>query len=276
MPRRSTPQMDGPSGGRWTDTTKKRCLRCRTATYTFPEADTYTITYRWVPGTEVPEDVSLPAQQSAEESGSGAKPTIRIQQTIEFSDKEWKFDGWHTKSENAETYQKFSSDTYSFKDPNEKNLTLYGKWRHEDCTVTFRADYDRLALGHFSDDPYSVSYTVPYGSKLTKEVPAPAPNSAATYYFEGWKDNYKNPNSGTFYPSRAISTMTVKRDLSFVAQWWPIVTFDANGGVWELSEGRPRIRHVPVPANTDDHIDTLRPPVKEGYTFLGWYDDTIA
>lgn len=33
-------------------------------TYTFPEADTYTITYRWV-GTEVPEDVRLPAQQLA-------------------------------------------------------------------------------------------------------------------------------------------------------------------------------------------------------------------
>ena len=64
--------------------------------------------------------------------------------------------------------------------------------------------------------------------------------------------------------------MTVKDDLSFVAQWWPIVTFDANGGVWELSEGRPDIRHVPVPANTDDHIDALSPPVKEGYTFLGW------
>ena len=31
-------------------------------TYTFPEADTYTITYRWAPVTEVPEDVSLPAQ----------------------------------------------------------------------------------------------------------------------------------------------------------------------------------------------------------------------
>ena len=32
-------------------------------TYTFPKADTYTITYRWVTGTEAPEDVSLPAQQ---------------------------------------------------------------------------------------------------------------------------------------------------------------------------------------------------------------------
>ena len=240
-------------------------------TYTFPKADTYTITYRWMPGTEVPEGVSLPAQQSAKESGSGAKPTFSIQQPKESSDKKWHFDGWYTKSENAETYQKFSSDTYSFKDPDVKNLTLYGKWSHDPCTVTFDADNGQPARGYFSDGSYSVSYTVPYGSKLTKEVPAPAPNSAATYYFEGWMDG-----SDIFYTSRAIQTMTVKGDLSFVAQWWPIVTFDANGGVWELSEGRPRIRYVPVPANTNNHIDALRPPVKEGYTFLGWYDDKDA
>ncbi len=239
-------------------------------TYTFPEANTYTITYRWMPGTEVPEDVSLPAQQSAKESGSGAKPTVPIQQTIESSDKKWHFNGWYTKSENAETYQKFLSTEYSFEGTAEKNLTLYGKWSHEPCKVTFYADYDQLALGHFSDDRYSISYTVPYGSKLEKEVPAPAPNSADTYYFEGWKDNIKDPNSGTFYTSRAIQTMTVKDDLSFVAQWWPIVTFDANGGAWELSEGHPDTRYVPVPANANNHIDALRPPVKEGYTFLGW------
>ena len=245
-------------------------------TYTFPEANTYTITYRWMPGTEVPEDVSLPTQQSDKETSSGAKPTFSIQQHMKSSDDKWHFDGWYTKSENAETYQQFliDKDEYSFDNTTKKNLTLYGKWSHDPCTVTFYADYDQPALGHFSDDPYSVSYTVPYGSKLT-EVPAPAP-STATYYFEGWKDNIKDPNSGTFYTSRAIQTMTVKDDLSFVAQWWPIVTFDANGGVWELSEGQPGIRYVPVPANTDDHIDALRPPVKEGYTFLGWYDDKDA
>ena len=65
--------------------------------------------------------------------------------------------------------------------------------------------------------------------------------------------------------------MTIKSDLNFVAQWWPIVTFNANGGDWELMEDRPTERYVPVPANSD-HIDDLRPPVKEGYTFLGWYD----
>ena len=237
-------------------------------TYTFPEADTYTITYRWAPGTEVPEDVSLPAQQSAKESGSGENPVFSIQQPKKSSDEKWHFDGWYATSEIAETDQPFSSPTYSFEDTHENNLTLYGKWSHDPCTVTFYADYGLPALGHFSDDPYSVSYTVPYGSKLTEEVPAPDAYSTATYYFEGWVDG-----SDIFYTSRAIQTMTVKCDLSFVAQWWPIVTFDANGGVWELSEGQPDIRYVQVPANADDHIDALRPPVKEGYTFLGWYDE---
>ena len=77
--------------------------------------------------------------------------------------------------------------------------------------------------------------------------------------------------AGTFYTSKAIQDMTIKSDLNFVAQWWPIVTFDANGGKWELEEGRPTERYVPVPANKN-HIDSLRPPAREGYTFLGWYD----
>lgn len=62
-------------------------------TYTFPEANTYTITYRWMPGTEVPEDVSLPTQQSDKETSSGAKPTFSIQQHMKSSDEKWHFDG---------------------------------------------------------------------------------------------------------------------------------------------------------------------------------------
>ena len=250
-------------------------------TYTFPAKDTYTITYRWVPGTEVPEGVNLPAQQLKKEDVSGATPEFDIQQLTQPSDDKWHFDGWYTTSEPeiAGTYHLFSNTTYSFGNTTEKNLTLYGKWRHDTCTVTFYADYYQPVRGYFNGGSYSVSYTVPYGSKLaelTEAVPAPAPNSTARYYFQGWMDDYENSNSATFYTSKAIQTMTVKRDWNFVAQWWPIVTFDANGGVWELSEGRPDIRHVPVPANTDDHIDALSPPVKEGYTFLGWYDDKDA
>lgn len=274
-------------------------------TYTFPEANTYTITYRWVTGTEVPEGVRLPAQQEKKEDGNGTKPNFEIA-TVTSADTKWSFSGWYTNEELTGTA---ISDSYTFPEDNAngtKNLTLYGKWKHEDCTVTFYADSNAdsflPAQGHFNTDDYSISYTVPYGStlaKVSKAVSTPV-TELATYYFEGWRDDYKtslldteeeqedtegeqentqdkpaayseDSTAGTFYTSKAIQDMTIKSDLNFVAQWWPIVTFNANGGDWELMEDRPTERYVPVPANSD-HIDALRPPAREGYTFLGWYD----
>ena len=295
-------------------------------TYTFPEADTYTITYLWVPGTEVPEDVRLPAQQKQQESSAG-KPNFTIEGAPLTAETGWTFDGWYTANHPIQTDTPVSgehnfAEFADFADNDGKNLTLYGKWTHEDCTVTFYADYAKSAfdmpLGHFktdaSKDGYMVKYKVPYGSTLA-EVPTPV-TELATYYFEGWKDcakQYEPSNNtegeqedteeeqedtqgeqedtqdaedadepathaadssavtGTFYTSKAIQEMTIKSDLNFVAQWWPIVTFDANGGDWELEPDKPNKRYVPVPANSN-RIDSLSPPVKEGYTFLGWYD----
>ena len=284
-------------------------------TYTFPKADTYTITYRWVTGTEVPEDVRLPAQQEKKESGDGTKPTFTIATVPSANDEKWQFEGWYTADTTNQNTKPIAgehnfADFADFADNDTKNLTLYGKWTHDPCTVTFYADYFQPAQGHFNTDDYSISYTVPYGSTLTKEqdtVPTPVTELAHTYYFEGWRDDYKtslldteeeqedteeeqedtqdaedtdepathaadsSAVTGTFYTSKAIQDMPIKSDLNFVAQWWPIVTFNANGGDWELMEDRPTERYVPVPANSD-HIDALRPPAREGYTFLGWYD----
>ena len=277
-------------------------------TYTFPKADTYTITYRWVTGTEVPEGVSLPAQQEKKEDGNDTNPTFTIK-SVTSDDEKWSFSGWY---KNEELTGTAISDSYTFPEDNAndtKNLTLYGKWTHDPCTVTFYADYFQPAQGHFNTDDYTISYTVPYGStlaKVSKAVPTPVTDPAHPYYFEGWGDfeppdtqgeqegtegtedtedaedteNTEEPvthsddslsTAGTFYTSKAIQDMTIKSDLNFVAQWWPIVTFNANGGDWELTEGRPTERYVPVPANKN-HIDSLRPPAREGYTFLGWYD----
>lgn len=278
-------------------------------TYTFPEANTYTITYRWVTGTEVPEGVILPTQQKKKEDGNGTNPTFTIK-SVTSDDEKWSFSGWYTNEELTGTA---ISDSYTFPEDNAndtKSLTLYGKWTHDPCTVTFYADYFQPAQGHFNTDDYSISYTVPYGSTLAKEqdtVPTPVTELAHTYYFEGWRDDYKtslldteeeqedteeeqedtqdaedtdepathaadsSAVTGTFYTSKAIQDMTIKSDLNFVAQWWPIVTFNANGGDWELTEGKPKERYVPVPTNKNQ-IDPLRSPAREGYTFLGWYD----
>lgn len=293
-------------------------------TYTFPEADTYTITYRWVTGTEVPEDVSLPAQQEEKESSAGTKPTFTIATVPSSNDEKWQFEGWYTADTTNQNTKPIAgehnfADFADFADNDTKNLTLYGKWTHDPCTVTFYADSYRPAHGHFNADDYntddynntdgySISYTVPYGSTLAK-VPTPVTDPAHPYYFEGWRDKFEPSlldteeeqedtegtedtedaedtedteepvthsddslsTAGTFYTSSDIQNMPIKSDWNFVAQWWPIVTFDANGGDWELTEGRPTERYVPVPANKNQ-IDPLRPPAREGYTFLGWYD----
>lgn len=292
-------------------------------TYTFPKADTYTITYRWVTGTEVPEDVRLPAQQEKKESSDGTKPTFTIATAPSTADDKWHFEGWYTADTTTQTDKPIAgehnfAEFADFADNDGKNLTLYGKWTHVPCTVTFYADYAESAfdtpLGHFetdaSKDGYMVKYKVPYSSTLNT-VPTPVTELTHTYYFEGWKDcakQYEPSNNtegeqedtegtedtedaedtedteepvthsddslstaGTFYTSSEIQNMTIKSDLNFVAQWWPIVTFDANGGDWEPMEGKPTKRYVPVPANSN-RIDSLYPPVREGYTFLGWYD----
>ena len=136
-------------------------------TYTFPEANTYTITYRWVTGTEVPEDAKLPAQQKQKESGAGKNPTFKIATAPSSNDEKWHFDGWYTTDTPIQTDTPVSGK-YDFTDNDTKNLTLYGKWTHEPCTVTFYADYFQPAQGHFNTDDYSISYTVPYASTLTK------------------------------------------------------------------------------------------------------------
>lgn len=268
-------------------------------TYTFPKADTYTITYCWVTNTEVPEGVSPPAQQEMKEDGNGTKPTFTIATAPSTADDKWHFEGWYTADTTTQTDKPIAGE-YNFADNDAKNLTLYGKWTHDPCTVTFYADYFQPALGHFNTDGYSISCPVPYGSTLDT-VPTPVAELAHTYYFEGWADDFEPSDTegeqedtedaedaedanepathaadssavtGTFYTSRDIQDMTIKSDLNFVAQWWPIVTFNANGGKWEFMPDKPNKRYVLVPANSN-RIDDLYPPVREGYTFLGWYD----
>lgn len=58
--------------------------------------------------------------------------------------------------------------------------------------------------------------------------------------------------------------MPVRSDLIFVAQWWPIVTFDANGGAWSRDE---TMHYVKI----TDKVAAESTPVRNGYTFLGWY-----
>lgn len=221
-------------------------------TYTFPPKSKCTVTYHWV-STENPDSAVLPAPETVTEGTS--HPVARVA-----SVKDWKFSGWYTNEDCTGT----SVSTVEYSGAGQ-TIDLYGKWTHNPCTVTFRADYEGAERGYLDANKQTVvlTYTVPYGSTLRKErisLPTPVPGEATYYFFKDWDlDNL-------FYTDPDVLNMPVRSDLIFVAQWWPIVTFDANGGAWSSGE---TMHYVKI----TDKVAAESTPVRNGYTFLGWYTD---
>ena len=218
-------------------------------TYTFPPKDKCTVTYHWV-STENPDSAVLPAPATVTEGTSHPVATVS---KIEG----WTFSGWY---DNEACEGKRVDKEINIKD---QNIDLYGKWTHNPCTVTFRADYEGAERGYLDANKQTVvlTYTVPYGSTLRKErisLPTPVPGEATYYFFKDWDlDNL-------FYTDPDVLNMPVRSNLTFVAQWWPIVTFDANGGAWSSGE---TMHYVKI----TDKVAAESTPVRNGYTFLGWY-----
>ena len=73
-----------------------------------------------------------------------------------------------------------------------------------------------------------------------------------------------------FYTDLEVLNMPVRSNLTFVAQWWPIVTFDANGGAWSSGETIETMHYVKIQTDTEK-VAAESTPVRNGYTFLGWY-----
>lgn len=220
-------------------------------TYTFPQLNSSTVTYHWL-STENPASAVLPKQATVTENTSYPVETVP-------DIKGWTFSGWY---DNEACEGKRVDKEINIKD---QNIDLYGKWTHNPCTVKFRADYEGIpARGDLdADGKTELTYTVPYGSTLRKErisLPTPVPGEATYYFFKDWDlDNL-------FYTDPDVLNMPVRSNLTFVAQWWPIVTFDANGGAWSSGE---TMHYVKI----TDKVAAESTPVRNGYTFLGWYTD---
>lgn len=221
-------------------------------TYTFPPKNKCTVTYHWL-STENPASAVLPKQATVTENTSYPVETVP-------DIKGWTFSGWY---DNEACEGKRVDKEINIKD---QNIDLYGKWTHNPCTVTFRADYEGAERGYLDANKQTVvlTYTVPYGSTLRKErisLPTPVPGEATYYFFKDWDlDNL-------FYTDPDVLDMPVRSNLTFVAQWWPIVTFDANGGAWSSGETIETMHYVKI----TDKVTAESTPVRNGYTFLGWY-----
>ena len=228
-------------------------------TYTFPQKDECTVTYHWV-STENPDSAVLPPQETVPEGTPSY--TVATVASVEG----WKFSGWYTN----EACDGTSVTTVTCSAG--QNIDLYGKWTHADCNVTFLADYadymmperGSLNVGDQTVSEYKVP--VPYGSTLQnarKSLPTPVPGGENKWFFKSW-DLEEDGSEKIFYTDLEVLNMPVRSNLTFVAQWWPIVTFDANGGAWRRDE---TMHYVKI----TDKVAAESTPVRNGYTFLGWY-----
>ena len=227
-------------------------------TYTFPQKDKCTVTYHWV-STENPDSAALPAQATVTEGTSYPVATVDPVDG-------WTFSGWYN-SEGTPVTDVTCSSTVP-------NIDLYGKWTHADCTVTFLADDKEAEHGFLNADGQTVSeykVPVPYGSTLQNEgqsLPTPVPDEENKWFFKDW-DLKEDGSNNPFYTDPDVLNMPVRSNLTFIAQWWPIVTFDANDGAWSSGE---TMRYAKIQTDTKT-VAAASTPVRNGYTFLGWYTD---
>ncbi len=228
-------------------------------TYSFPPLNKITVTYHWL-STENPASAVLPKQATVTENTSYPVETVS-------NIGDWTFSGWYD-NENCEGNR--VPDVIDIKD---QNIDLYGKWTN-DCTVTFLADYEDMPKrGSLNADGQTVSeYKVPvsYGSTLrnaVKNLPTPVSGTGGEnkWFFKSW-DLEEDGSEKIFYTDLEVLNMPVRSNLTFVAQWWPVVTFDANGGAWRRDE---TMHYVKI----TDKVAAESTPVRNGYTFLGWYTD---
>ena len=156
------------------------------------------------------------------------------------------FKGWYA--------DKALTRTYDFSAAVKGNLTLYAKWEKNapaKYTVTFDADG-----GFFGDDTSvgKVTQTVESGSVAKR----PSDPRKAAFVFVEWCIDYDLTTPYDF-------DAPVTGDMTLWAKWRPeqlTVTYETNGG----SRVEPAIVNSGYPAPNPT-------PVRDGYTFAGWYDD---
>ncbi|KAI7259952.1 hypothetical protein KC345_g10188, partial [Hortaea werneckii] len=147
------------------------------------------------------------------------------------------FGGWYSNST--------LTNVYNFTTPVTANLTLYAKWTAS-YTVSFESNGGSAVSAQM----------VEYDGKVT----APADNPAKDgYTFGGW---YRDSDLTEAYSFAA----PVTADLTLYAKWISngyTVGFDSNGG--------PDVASQTV--NPGDQAKAPAAPIRDGYTFEGWYTD---
>ncbi len=128
---------------------------------------------------------------------------------------------------------------------------LYAHWSIERYTVSFDSNG-----GSVDAEPVTVDWGTKYG-----ELPTPVRYG---YTFKGW---YDGKESGIL----VSATDTIKKDTTLYARWTPIrstVRFYVN-----VDAGSYRESNVNYNDTFASVLQNISNPVRDGYTFIGWYTE---
>ncbi|MBO7125229.1 MAG: ribosomal protein L7/L12, partial [Bacteroidales bacterium] len=157
------------------------------------------------------------------------------------------FDGWFTNT----SY--IGSSVLSVLLTETGNKTFYAKWSVKSYAVTLNANGGTITNGEIDSYTYGVGATLPIAKNVVK----------TGYTFNGWYDNDEFAGEAvTAIANNAVGEKT------FYAKWiinTYDVTLNANGGT--INAGEISKYEFGTEATLPNAV------TKEGYTFVGWYDN---
>ena len=149
------------------------------------------------------------------------------------------FDGWFTDSE--------ITNPYVFTTMPPQNFILYAKWNINAYTITFEANDGSIV------DPITQDYATVITEPITP--------TRIGYTFAGWYSDEELTISYTY-------TTMPSEDLTLYAKW-NTITYNIT---YELYDGINNVGN-PNTYTIETSTITLEEATKEGFTFLGWYDN---
>ena len=151
---------------------------------------------------------------------------------------DYAFDGWYTKADGGKKVTELSTV---------KDVTLYAHWKLSHYTLTFDSQ------GGTEVQPITENIDTPFTSMPT--------TTKTNYVFTGW---YTKPEGGI-----RVTSVTDGKSMKLYAHWSEatyVLTFNSNGG-----DSVPAIRFA---ATEGVPADKMPVPVRDGYTFNGWFTAT--
>ena len=137
-----------------------------------------------------------------------------------------------------------------------EDISFKAVWEANKYSVLFDADGGEISG--------RIEYEITYGQKFSEVINELPAAILAGYDFHGWYNRSDN------YALDLEDEYTYTENTVFYAAWQPIeykLSFDANGGVLPGNN----VFSVYIHDSYSSVLSELPLPVREGYTFMGWY-----